>query len=151
MAGLRVIWVGRTQKGFVQDGVAFYQGRIQPFQPIECLEVRAAGHSGRSPEQALAAEGDAILRRLAPDDAVVLLDERGDTPDTRQFAALLQALLEGSPRPPTFVIGGGLRGGRRAGAPAARPAVPAPGAALHALGRGCVLAELVCALSSFAR
>lgn len=106
MAGLRVLWVGRSRKGFVSDGVAFYCERIRPLQPITCETVRAADHSGRTPDQALAVEADALLRRLAPEDPLVLLDERGQRPDTRGFAALLDELIDEPAGRPTFIIGG---------------------------------------------
>jgi 23S rRNA (pseudouridine1915-N3)-methyltransferase len=113
MAGLRVIWVGRTQKGFVQEGVRFYLERIRPFQPLACVEVRAADHSGRDPAQALALEGEGILKRLAPEDCVWVLDQKGEQPSTRELAARLEAALAASARPPTFVIGGAFGVERR--------------------------------------
>lgn len=106
MAGLRILWVGRTERGFIADGVAHYRGRIQPFQPLAIEEVRTAAHSGRDPGQAVAREGEQLLRRIDPPDVVVLLDERGRTPSTREFADLLQRLLAEAPRPPTFIVGG---------------------------------------------
>lgn len=106
MAGLRVVWVGRTQQGFVEEGVAYYRDRIAPFQPLEIVEVRAAGHSGRDPAQALRREGEAILKRIPPADPVALLDERGRELDTRAFARWLAARQQEAARPLTFVVGG---------------------------------------------
>lgn len=106
MAGLRVIWVGGSRQRFVAEGIAHYRERIAPFQPIELVEVRAAAHSGRDPAQALRREGEAILKRLAPDDPVVLLDERGREPSTREFADWLADRQAQGGRALTFVIGG---------------------------------------------
>jgi 23S rRNA (pseudouridine1915-N3)-methyltransferase len=106
MAGLRILWVGRSQQPFVEQGIAFYRERIAPYQPLELVELRAAAHSGRAPAQALRREGEAILKRLAPDDAVVLLDERGRQFSTREFADWLGEQQARSGRPLTFVIGG---------------------------------------------
>ena len=106
MAGLRILWVGRSQQSFVEQGIAYYRERIAPYQSIELVEVRAAAHSGRDPAQALRREGEAILKRLAPEEPVVLLDERGRQFSTREFADWLGEQQERAGRPPTFVIGG---------------------------------------------
>jgi len=106
MAGLRVVWVGRSQQRFVEQGVAFYRERITPFAPLELVEVRAAAHSGRDPAQALRREGEAIRKRLAPEDPVALLDERGRQFSTRELADWLAARRAASGRALTFVIGG---------------------------------------------
>jgi len=106
MLGLRVIWVGKSQPRFVEEGVAFYRERIAHFQPVELVEVRAGGHSGRDPEQALRREGEAILKRLVPDDPVVLLDEGGRQRSTAALADWLAALQSRAGRPLTLVVGG---------------------------------------------
>lgn len=106
MAGLRVIWVGKSQPRFVEQGVAHYRERIAPFQPIELVEVRAAAHSGRDAGQALRREGEAILKRIGPDDPVVLLDERGRQLSTRELADWLAARQAEARRALTFVVGG---------------------------------------------
>ena len=104
MIRLRVLWVGRTQKGFVQEGVAHYLKRIAPLEPIECIDIKAARHSGRDSEQALRTEGDAILKRLGPGETAALLDESGKTLDSAQFAGWLERLERGRV---TFIVGGG--------------------------------------------
>ena len=106
MPGLRIVWVGRTQQPFVEQGIAFYRERIAPYQPLEIVEVRAASHSGRDPAQALRKEAEAILKRLEPQEPLVLLDERGREQTTREFAAWLGERLEASGRSLTFVVGG---------------------------------------------
>jgi 23S rRNA (pseudouridine1915-N3)-methyltransferase len=106
MAGLRVLWVGRSQQRFVEQGIAFYRERIAPFQSLELVELRAAAHSGRDPAQALRREGEALLKRLAPDDSMVLLDERGRQLSTRELADWLAARQAAGGRALTFVIGG---------------------------------------------
>ena len=106
MAGLRIVWVGRTQHTFVEQGIAYYRERITPYQPLELVEVRAAAHSGREPTLALRKEGEAILKRLAPDDPVVLLDEKGRQFNTRALADWLGEQQAVSGRALTFLIGG---------------------------------------------
>jgi 23S rRNA (pseudouridine1915-N3)-methyltransferase len=106
MAGLRVIWVGKSQQRFVEEGIAHYRERVLPYQPLELVEVRAAAHSGRDAGQALRREGEAILKRIGPGETLVLLDERGRQLDTQGFADWLGARQAAGGRELTFVIGG---------------------------------------------
>ncbi len=106
MAGLRVVWVGKSQQRFVEEGIAYYRERIGPYLPLELVEVRAAAHSGRDAAQALRREGEAILKRIGPDEPLVLLDERGRQLDTAGFADWLGARQAVAGRAITFVIGG---------------------------------------------
>ena len=55
MGALRVIWVGKTERGFHQQAVTFYRKRIEPIQTLGCIEGRPAAHSA----------GDAGRARLA--------------------------------------------------------------------------------------
>jgi 23S rRNA (pseudouridine1915-N3)-methyltransferase len=106
MFRLRFLWVGKTQRGFVQEGVEHYLKRIGAFATAECVELRAADHSGRDPEQALRAEAAAIERRLTPGEAVIVLDEHGSALTSPQFSARLAALRDESGHSLAFVIGG---------------------------------------------
>ena len=101
MQRFRVLWVGKTAKGFPTEGVAYYQKRIRPLAELECVEIRAASHSGRDPAQALQAEGAALLRRIAPQERVILLDEGGIELTSPRLADWLAER-----QPAVFVIGG---------------------------------------------
>jgi 23S rRNA (pseudouridine1915-N3)-methyltransferase len=101
MQPLRVIWVGKTEKGFVQDAVDFYASRIRALQPLELIDVRLASHSGRQPQVALAEESESILRRVGAGSAYTLLDEAGREMTSREFASWLS-----ESQPATFVVGG---------------------------------------------
>jgi 23S rRNA (pseudouridine1915-N3)-methyltransferase len=104
--GLRIIWVGKTKKGFPESGVATYTKRIRPLCALECVEIRAASHSGRDPQTTLKTESEAILNRLDGREAVVLLDEGGKERSSREWADMMRDLLERSQAPATFVLGG---------------------------------------------
>ena len=106
MLNLRVIWVGKTKRGFPQDGVDHYLKRIKAFGALECVEIRAASHSGRESEAAVKAESDAILKRLGKREAVVLLDEHGRQPTSPELANLLDSLSLGGVQAVSFVLGG---------------------------------------------
>ncbi|MDH4225778.1 MAG: 23S rRNA (pseudouridine(1915)-N(3))-methyltransferase RlmH, partial [Deltaproteobacteria bacterium] len=102
----KIIWIGKGGERFVQDGVAHYLKRLKPFAQVELVELKAAGHSGRDPAQAVLAEEEDVLRRLTPRDTLILLDERGETLSSRELAALLDGVRQSAAPDAAWVIGG---------------------------------------------
>jgi 23S rRNA (pseudouridine1915-N3)-methyltransferase len=96
---LRVLWVGRPKASPYETEVETYRRRVSRRWPAEDVPVRpVSGGREADPRRVLAAEAEAI-QRLCPDGwPVILLDERGSTPDSPAFAAMLgQHELEASP------------------------------------------------------
>jgi len=106
MTRLRILCVGRSPAGFVREGTDHYLKRLRPLLPVEWEEVRAAGHSGRSAQQALAAEGQALLKRVAPGDRLVLLDERGTSLTSPGLANWLERVRQLPVSSVVLAIGG---------------------------------------------
>ena len=106
MPKLRVIWVGKTKRGYAQEAVDHYRKRIKPLGNLECVEIRAASHSGREKDAALKTESEAILKQLGSRGSVVLLDERGRQPSSRELAEMLEAAAMIDGQSITFVLGG---------------------------------------------
>lgn len=106
MAGLRIIWIGKTKERFVTDGIEFYRKRLAPFHPVELVEVRAAAHSGRTKQEALRQEAEAVLKRAGREAFVVLLDEKGEQLGTAGLAVKMRSLLSGHGNAITFIVGG---------------------------------------------
>lgn len=107
MPKLRVIWVGKTKQGYAKEGVDHYRKRIKPLGDLECIEIRAASHSGREKNAALKAESEAILKQLGSrGQRFYLLDERGRQPSSRELAELLEAAAMIDGQSITFVLGG---------------------------------------------
>jgi 23S rRNA (pseudouridine1915-N3)-methyltransferase len=101
MHALRIIWIGKTERGYPRSGVDYFADRIRALQPLEIVELRAATHSGRDVASALEAEGAAILKRVGAQERMVLLDEGGKEMTSREFARWLAA-----EQPLVFVLGG---------------------------------------------
>lgn len=101
MHALRIIWVGKTEKGYPRAGVEYFAERIRTLQPLDIAEVRPAGHSGRDAAATVELEGAAILKRAGPQERLVLLDEGGEEMSSRQFAKWLAGQ-----QPLAFVLGG---------------------------------------------
>ncbi|MEL6636221.1 MAG: 23S rRNA (pseudouridine(1915)-N(3))-methyltransferase RlmH [Bacteroidota bacterium] len=102
------LWViGKTNEAYLREGIGIYQKRLSHYLRFE-LEVlpESKGGKSRTPEQLKQQEGDLILKKLAPQDFLILLDERGKGYDSVAFAQYLERLLVQSPRRIVFVVGG---------------------------------------------
>jgi 23S rRNA (pseudouridine1915-N3)-methyltransferase len=106
MAKLRFVWVGKTQRGFVQEGVDHYARRIRAFLPVEIVETRQAAHSGRDAAQALRVEAEALLRRIGERETLIVLDAAGEQLTSPRLAQRLDALRNRGTGTLTFTVGG---------------------------------------------
>jgi 23S rRNA (pseudouridine1915-N3)-methyltransferase len=107
-----LVVVGKTDSAEVAALVAEYSKRISRrvrFGVVMLPDVKRTAKT--APAAIMRAEGEMLLRQFAPDDYVVLLDERGVQYDSREFASWLGRRLSGEGptggmRRLVFVIGG---------------------------------------------
>jgi 23S rRNA (pseudouridine1915-N3)-methyltransferase len=117
-----LITVGKTDSAAVAELVAEYSkriGRWVRFGVVMLPDVKRTGRGSavgrqaseavkRAGEAALAkAEGEMLLKQFAPEDYVVLLDDKGQAFSSLEFAGWLQRRLAG--------VGGGAGDGRSGG------------------------------------
>jgi len=103
---IRLLAVGDRQPSWVDEAFARYSERFPrewKFRLDTIATVRRKKND--KSQQAKQAEGEQILGRLAQEEQVVLLDERGKQFESRSLAAKL-AEWQGSGRDLCFVIGG---------------------------------------------
>lgn len=99
---IRILAVGKKHESWVADGIERYQKRLkQPF----AVDWVLLPHSAREGDSARQDESERLLARIASDEYVVLLDERGTMPDSPALSKLLLTPLELS-RKVTMIIGG---------------------------------------------
>lgn len=101
---IRLLLVGRTERGHVADGLEHYLARVRRSVAVELVLLPEAGtgDAGRQP----ALEEPRILAALRPGERVVVLDERGEGLTSRQFAGRLGAWRDQGVRQVAFVVGG---------------------------------------------
>jgi 23S rRNA (pseudouridine1915-N3)-methyltransferase len=104
MLKIRLILVGRSERGHVADGVEAYLSRIARTVPIEVVVLPEAGRGDAAYQQKV--ESARILEALRPGERVVVLDERGRTMGSVAFAGKLGAWRDQGVRQVAFVIGG---------------------------------------------
>jgi 23S rRNA (pseudouridine1915-N3)-methyltransferase len=98
---------GKTKKGFIEEGVNMYAGRIKHYVPFTIIEIPDHRLPGKAVESAVKEkEGDMILKSVGPSDTLILLDERGRMISSVELADFIREKSVGSYRNILFVAGG---------------------------------------------
>lgn len=101
---LKLLWVGKTQESWVREGIEEYAGRIRRYLP---LEIREAREEKGAEAPAMRERECARLAKLLPKGArLVILDERGETMSSTEFASFLSRCRDQGVADMAFVIGG---------------------------------------------
>lgn len=99
--------VGRTEKGWIKDGLEIYVSRLGHYIPFSVTEIpELKGTASLDREQIKRREGELILKNLRPDDEVILLDEKGREYSSSEWAEILRNKISQSGRNIVFVTGG---------------------------------------------
>lgn len=101
---IKLVLVGKTERGHVAEGMAAYLGRLVRTMPVEEVILPEAGRGEPVYQQRI--ESERILAALKPGERVVVLDERGRALTSPQFAERLGKWRDQGVRQVTFVIGG---------------------------------------------
>ncbi len=101
---VRLLLVGRSERGLVTDGVEHYLGRLTRTFPVEQVVLPEAGKGEPAYQQRV--ECERILAALRPGERVVVLDERGIQMTSPQFAGRIGSWRDQGVRRIAFVIGG---------------------------------------------
>lgn len=103
-----VVAVGRL-KGWTDEGVEDYAGRLRRYFPVEIVEVAEEDMNRRSPEEVLSAESGRLQGKLPRGAYTVALDrERGKRLGSEEVAARLDSLGTSGESHVAFVLGGPL-------------------------------------------
>lgn len=103
----RLLCVGKLSAPYLRQAEEDYAARVRRYLPLECIELKEES-GGKKPDAEIIRlrEGEKILQRIAPQDWVVALDERGKQMDSVALAGLLERhMLQGTPSL-TTVLGG---------------------------------------------
>jgi 23S rRNA (pseudouridine1915-N3)-methyltransferase len=104
---IRVISIGKTNIDFVKEGIEMYEQRIRRYINFEWEELQDVKNSAKLKQPMLKlTEGEAILKRLQPNEFVVLLDEHGKQKSSEHLAEFFQNHFNYSGQNLCFVIGG---------------------------------------------
>jgi len=101
---IRLIMVGRTERGPVAEGVRDYLDRLRRELVVEETVVPEAANGDAAHRRLV--ESGRILDTLKPGEQVVVLDERGTQPTSAAFAERLGQWRDRGVRQVAFVVGG---------------------------------------------
>jgi 23S rRNA (pseudouridine1915-N3)-methyltransferase len=104
---IQLLLIGKTGFPFVREGMEEYSKRLKKYVDFR-IHIIPDLKSTRSwsGDQLAREEGKKILHSLNARDYAVLLDERGEDPDSFEFARFLENQMLGSVKSLVFVIGG---------------------------------------------
>lgn len=98
---------GKTQERYLEEGIRLYDKRIRHYLPFDWVVLPDVRLSGKpAPEQLMEKEGEQILKRLRPEDCLMLLDERGQSFTSVQFAQWLDRQFQMPCKRLIFLVGG---------------------------------------------
>ena len=104
---LSLLTVGKTDIGWVREGLDLYVSRLRHYVPFTVMEIPELKKvSALSEAQIKEKEGELILKQVGPADILVLLDERGRQYRSMEFARWLEKQLSQGGRSLVFAIGG---------------------------------------------
>ena len=104
---ITLLMIGKTSFPFVKEGIEMYEKRLIhyiSYNRVEITDLKKT--SSLSKEQIKDKEGDLILKHISSQDDLILLDERGKSYSSIEWASYLENKLVNSGKNIIFVIGG---------------------------------------------
>ncbi|MGL4992872.1 MAG: 23S rRNA (pseudouridine(1915)-N(3))-methyltransferase RlmH [Bacteroidales bacterium] len=104
---ITLLVIGKTTEQYFVDAIAEYQKRLKFYIPFD-LEVipELKNTKGLTFEQQKEKEADLLLSKFQSGDSVVLLDERGQTYSSMEFASYIEKQMNHVSKRLVFVVGG---------------------------------------------
>ena len=107
---IRIVAAGKLKEKYLREGVAEYEKRLAPFASVELLEMREEympeNPSEAQRQQALAKEGERLLRLVPEKSFLIVLDVKGKLLSSEALAKELAGLALQGKSDLTFLIGG---------------------------------------------
>ena len=104
---IKLIVIGKTDQSYLQDGIQLYHKRIPHYLPFEYQAIPDIKNTRKlSEEQQKGKEGELILGQIRAGDELFLLDEKGKSYRSIEFARFLEQKMLGGVKNLVFVIGG---------------------------------------------
>ena len=104
---IKLILMGKTEDSYLKKGIELYIGRIGHYCKFSIIEIGELKQvSSLSREQIKEKEGLLILNQIKPSDHLILLDERGNSCSSVEWAQHLEHLMAHSSKDIAFAVGG---------------------------------------------
>ncbi len=104
---ITLITVGKTESAYLKEGIEQYVKRLKHYTKLLMIEIDELKNTkSLTTEQQKTKEAELILKKIAPTDHLILLDENGSAITSTQFAAYIDKKALSSVSNLVFVIGG---------------------------------------------
>lgn len=104
---IKLIVVGKTVDDYLKKGIQLYVNRIGFYAKFEMIEIpELKGVKSISFNGIKDMEGDLIMRQVDTTDNVVLLDEKGDSLRSLEFAEFVNKKMVSGIKNLIFIVGG---------------------------------------------
>ena len=104
---IKLIVVGKTNAKYLLEGEKEYENRLKHYTKFEEIILPDVKNAGKLSENELKKkEGQLIFGKLQSSDHVILLDDKGKTHSSIEFANFLQQKMNSSLKSLVFVVGG---------------------------------------------
>jgi len=104
---IKLVVVGKTDDKYIAEGIKKYFNRLKHYITFEYSELPDIKNSKNlSQEQQKKLEGEMLLKQLQAGDFVVLLDEKGKTFTSREFASYIEKKMISGTKRVVFIVGG---------------------------------------------
>jgi 23S rRNA (pseudouridine1915-N3)-methyltransferase len=105
---IQLLAVGKTQKQYVSNGIKDYTERLKHYIPFEMHVIQPTKKNAKHVSGQLLSklEDEALMKKINSDDFIILLDERGKSFRSIEFAQFLQKKFLETHKRMIFVIGG---------------------------------------------
>ena len=104
---IKLIVVGKTNAKYLLEGEKEYGNRLKHYTKFEEIIITDVKQSGKLSENELKKkESQLILGKLENSDHVILLDDKGKSYSSVEFANFLQQKMNSSLKSLVFVVGG---------------------------------------------
>lgn len=102
------LWlIGKTNEKYLSEGIALYEKRLKRYLPFQIEIIPDVKNAKNLPSTQLKIkEGELIHKRIKNEDFLILLDEKGDSLSSRDFANYLEKKLANSRKRIIFLVGG---------------------------------------------
>ena len=102
---INIIAVGKIREKYIEEGIAEFEKRIQPYSSLKITEINAENLK-HSEEKCREIEGDKILNLINEGAYVITLEIKGKELSSEKFAEKIKDLSCSGINQVVFVIGG---------------------------------------------
>ncbi len=104
---VRVIVIGKTSSNYILEGIAEYEKRLKRFISFKIEEIPDVSSRGKTSEFELKQkEGELILKKIQPNEMVVLFDDKGKQFSSPELNNWFEKKSLAGCSSITFVVGG---------------------------------------------